>query len=110
MKFCILRHMNIYRCRSKEAKITVHGEGGRRGRIVWLVDLSMPLERFKKITYPKKLAAAKGNVVKEVEPKIGEAALPAGTIKIDSVNDELTVLSYEGLSPAFDGNCVICFT
>ncbi|KAM0072062.1 putative UTP--glucose-1-phosphate uridylyltransferase [Helianthus debilis subsp. tardiflorus] len=95
--------------------------------IVGLVDPSMPLETFKKITYPvpandsvqfvylfcnlitktiqyeqKKLAAAKGNVVKEVEPKIGEAALPAGTIKIDSVNDELTVLPYEGLSPASD--------
>ncbi|KAF5811338.1 putative UTP--glucose-1-phosphate uridylyltransferase [Helianthus annuus] len=70
--------------------------------IVGLVDPSMPLETFKKITYPKKLAAAKGNVVKEVEPKIGEAALPAGTIKIDGVNDELTVLSYKGLSPASD--------
>ncbi|KAJ0878532.1 putative 14-3-3 protein [Helianthus annuus] len=54
----------------------------------------------------KKLAAAKGNVVKEVEPKIGEAPLPAGTIKIDGVNDELTVLSYDGLSPASDGNCI----
>ncbi|KAM0043746.1 putative Phosphofructokinase superfamily [Helianthus debilis subsp. tardiflorus] len=37
MKFCILGHMNIYRCRSKETKIKVHGEGGRRGWIVCLV-------------------------------------------------------------------------
>ncbi|XP_022018099.1 ribosomal protein S2, mitochondrial [Helianthus annuus] len=95
--------------------------------IVGLVDPSMPLVTFKKITYPvpandsvqfmylfcnlitktiqyeqKKLAGAKGNVVKEVEPKIGAATLLAGTIKIDGVNDELTVLQYEGLSPAFD--------
>ncbi|MFS8026417.1 hypothetical protein Hanom_Chr16g01486491 [Helianthus anomalus] len=52
------------------------------------------------------LAAAKGNVVKEVEPKIGEAPLPAGMIMIDGVNHELTVLSYNGLSPASDGNCI----
>ncbi|KAJ0668288.1 hypothetical protein HanPI659440_Chr06g0235831 [Helianthus annuus] len=39
-----------------------------------LVDPSMPLETFKKITYSvlKKLAAAKGNVVKEVESKVGQ--------------------------------------
>ncbi|KAK9056054.1 hypothetical protein SSX86_027141 [Deinandra increscens subsp. villosa] len=96
--------------------------------IVGLVDPSMPLETFKKITYPipandsvqfvylfcnlitktiqyeqKKLAAAKGEVVvKEEEPEIREAALPVDKIKIDGINDELLVLPYEGLSPASD--------
>ncbi|KAI7755147.1 hypothetical protein M8C21_026017 [Ambrosia artemisiifolia] len=96
--------------------------------IVGLVDPSMPLETYKKITYPvpandsvqfvylfcnlitktiqyeqKKLAAAKPKVVvKEEEAKVGEEALPAGKIKIDGVDEELLVLRYEGLSPASD--------
>ncbi|XP_076901546.1 UTP--glucose-1-phosphate uridylyltransferase-like [Bidens hawaiensis] len=99
--------------------------------IVGLVDPSMPLETFKKITYPipandsvqfvylfcnlitktiqyekKKLAEAKGIVFKEEEnePEIGEVALlpPVDKIKIDGVNDELSVLPYEGLSPFSD--------
>ncbi|KAI3741375.1 hypothetical protein L1987_59047 [Smallanthus sonchifolius] len=92
-----------------------------------LVDLSMPLETYERITYPipsndsvefvylfcilitktihyeqKKLAAANGKVVKEEEPKIGEIAPPFDKIKIDRINDELLVLPYEGLSPASD--------
>lgn len=92
--------------------------------IVGLVDPSMPLETYKKITYPvpandsvqfvylfcnlitktiqyeqKKLAAAKGKVTKEEELKIGEAALPVDKIKID---DELFLLPYESLLPVSD--------
>lgn len=95
--------------------------------IVGLVDPSMPLETYKKITYPvpandsvqfvylfcnlitktiqfeqKKLAAAKGKVAKEEEPKIGEAVQPIEKIKIDGTNDELVVLPYDKLLPASD--------
>ncbi|KAI3741475.1 hypothetical protein L1987_59149 [Smallanthus sonchifolius] len=95
--------------------------------IVGLVDPSMPLETYERITYPvpandsvefvylfcnlitktiqyeqKKLTAANGKVVKEEEPKIGEAAPLVDKIKIDGINDELLVLPYEGLSPASD--------
>ncbi|KAI3677976.1 hypothetical protein L6452_37250 [Arctium lappa] len=95
--------------------------------IVGLVDPSMPLETYKKITYPvpandsvqfvylfcnmitktiqyeqKKLAAAKGKVSKEEETKTGEAAQPIEKIKIDGTDDELFVLSYKGLLPASD--------
>lgn len=95
--------------------------------IVGLVDPSMPLETYKKITYPvpandsvqfvylfcnlitktiqyekKKLAAAKGKVVKEEETKIQEAARSSDKIKIDGVDDELRVLPYEGLLPVSD--------
>ncbi|KAK1420292.1 hypothetical protein QVD17_21770 [Tagetes erecta] len=101
--------------------------------IVSLVDPSMPLETYEKITYPvpandsvqfvylfcnlitktiqyekKKLAAAKGKVVaKEEEPKIGEAAPRADKIKIDGINAELLVLPYKGLSPASDDPTMI---
>ncbi|CAH1448794.1 unnamed protein product [Lactuca virosa] len=92
--------------------------------IVGLVDPSMPLETYKKITYPvpandsvqfvylfcnlitktiqyeqKKLAAAKGKVTKEEEPKIGEAAQRIEKIKINGTDDELFLLSYESLLP-----------
>nr|XP_043620410.1 UTP--glucose-1-phosphate uridylyltransferase-like [Erigeron canadensis] len=92
--------------------------------IVGLVDPSMPLETYKKITYPvpandsvqfvylfcnlitktiqyeqKKLGAAKGKVVKEEEEKIVENAHLIDKIKIDGVEDELHVVSYETLSP-----------
>ncbi|KAI3810543.1 hypothetical protein L1987_20161 [Smallanthus sonchifolius] len=92
-----------------------------------LVDPSMPLETYERITYPvptndsvefvylfyilitktiqyeqKKLAAANGKVVKEEEPKIGETAPPVDKIKIDGINDELLVLPYKGLSHVSD--------
>lgn len=95
--------------------------------IVGLVDPSMPLETYKKITYPvpandsvqfvylfcnlitktiqyekKKLAAAKGKVVREEETQIQEAARSSDKIKIDGVDDELRVLPYEGLLPVSD--------
>ncbi|KAL8192212.1 hypothetical protein R6Q57_027879 [Mikania cordata] len=94
--------------------------------IVGLVDPSMPLETYEKITYPvpandsvqfvylfcnlitktiqyeqKRLAAAKGKAVaKEEAPKTGEVVLQVDKIQMDGINDELLVVPYEGLSPA----------
>lgn len=91
--------------------------------IVGLVDSSIPLETYKRITYPvpandsvqfvylfcnlitktflyeqKKLAALKGI---EANPKeIGEAAQLIKQSKIDGAKDELLVLPYESLLPA----------
>lgn len=95
--------------------------------IVGLVDPSMPLETYKKITYPvpandsvqfvylfcnlitktiqyeqKKLAAAKGKVAKEEEPKIVETARPIEMIKIEGTDKEMFVLPYERLLPVSD--------
>ncbi|KAI3816286.1 hypothetical protein L1987_15979 [Smallanthus sonchifolius] len=104
----------------------------KNGLKVRLVDPSMPLETYERITYPipandsvefvylfcimitktiqydhKKHATANGKVVKEEKPKIRETAPPVDKIKIDGINDELLVLPYEGLSHASDGNCLM---
>lgn len=95
--------------------------------IVGLVDPSMPLETYKKITYPvpandsvqfvylfcnlitktiqyeqKKLAAAKGKVAKEEEPKVREAAQQIEKIMIEGTDEELFILPYESLLPVSD--------
>ncbi|KAL4563653.1 hypothetical protein LXL04_027698 [Taraxacum kok-saghyz] len=92
-----------------------------------LVDPSMPLETYKKITYPvpandsvefvylfcnlitktiqyeqKKLAAAKGKGAKEEEMKIGEAVQQIENIKSEGTDDELFILPYESLLPVSD--------
>ncbi|XP_071697249.1 UTP--glucose-1-phosphate uridylyltransferase [Rutidosis leptorrhynchoides] len=95
--------------------------------IVGLVDPSMPLETYNKITYPvpandsvefvylfcnlitktiqyeqKKLAASKGKAVKGEETNVSEAPRLVDKIKLEGINDELRVVSYESLVPASD--------